>query len=171
MVRSQAAGHRSTAMPVAPLKDCAGCHKAVARDTMVNGRCPTCAAAQGKVEYRQRKETDPFHEKYQTPDWRRLSTGFRAQNPMCLVLDENGQQCRFPSEAVHHRIAAKDREDLFFDPKNLAAICDHHHGHTPGDPAGVKYAPARYFLSYLPGQNLAEPNYSIAPPPPRASKG
>jgi hypothetical protein len=152
-------------MPTAPLKSCLGCGKACV--PVRNGRCADCAKTTGKQQYQDRNVTDPFHKQYMSSAWQRLSKSFRAQNPMCLFVEEDGQQCRYASDLVHHRIAAKDRPDLFFDPKNLAALCDHHHGHTAGDPAGAKYAPARYYVSYLPGQNLAEPSYSLVAPPAR----
>lgn len=152
-------------MPTAPPKACLEPH--CPRYAVKNGRCEEHAKQHGQQQYQDRNVTDPFHAMYQTPHWKRLSKSFRAQNPMCLFLELDGKQCRYASDLVHHRIAAKDRPDLFLDPKNLAALCDHHHGHTAGDPAGVKYAPARYYVSYLPGQNLAEPSYSVVPPPAR----
>lgn len=154
-------------MPTAPDKDCLQCHKATARSAMRNGRCPACAKATGQQNYQDRNVSDPFHKQYQTPAWRKLSDAFRRQNPICLFLEADGAQCRWPATLVHHRIAAKVRPDLFLDPKNLCALCDHHHGHTSGDPTGAKFVPAVYTLSMLPGQNLAEPSYSVAPPPPQ----
>jgi hypothetical protein len=154
-------------MPMAPDKACLGCGHGCPPGLMRNGRCPKCAGTKGKQDYENRNITDPFHKKYLSSTWQRLSKLFKAQNPICMFIEDDGQQCRYPAQVVHHRIAAKEREDLFFDPKNLAALCNHHHGHTAGDPAGVKYVPAVFVNSMLPGQNLAEPNYSIAPPPPR----
>jgi len=131
-----------------------------------NGRCEAHAKEHGKQLYKDRNVTDLNHWRYQTPAWKRLTKAFRAQNPICLAIDHNGQQCTHAAQMVHHRIAVEVRPDLFLDPKNLAALCNHHHGHTVGDPEGARYAPAVFKSSMLPGINQAEPNYSIAPPPP-----
>jgi 5-methylcytosine-specific restriction endonuclease McrA len=138
------------------------------RYAVKNGRCEEHAKERGKQVYQDRRNSDPDHERYQRPEWKKLSKNFKNQNPICLAIEANGQQCRYKSDVVHHRIAAKERPDLFLEPKNLAALCSAHHGHTPGDAPGARYAPAQYFVSYVTG-NLAEPSYSIsAPPPPRA---
>jgi len=151
-------------MPTAPNRSCIGCTRACPPELMTDGRCPNCAKDRGKQTYQDRNITDPHHQRYQTVEWHRTSKMFKDQNPICLAIEENGQQCRRPAQLVHHRIAAKERPDLFLDPKNLCALCSAHHGHTPGDAAGARYAPAEFYLAYLPGINLAEPNYSIAPP-------
>jgi hypothetical protein len=103
-------------MPTLPAKACQGCGLACPREQMKNGRCPVCAKAHGTQQYQDRGKTDPFHKKYLSSAWQRLSKSFKAQNAICMFVDHNGQQCRYPAEVVHHRIAAKEREDLFFDP-------------------------------------------------------
>jgi hypothetical protein len=152
-------------MPFAPPRACL--EPRCPRYAIKRGRCDEHQKEHEKQLYQDRNVTDPFHAQYQTVQWHRLSKSFKAQNPLCLFIEENGVQCRYKSDLVHHRIAAKERPDLFLDPKNLAALCNHHHGHTSGDAAGVRYVPAVYINSLLPGQNLAEPNYSTAPPPPK----
>jgi hypothetical protein len=152
-------------MPTRPPKACQKCGGACPPERMKRGRCSNCAEDHGRSEYQNRTITDPFHAMYQRPEWKRLSKAFKRQNPMCLFLDAYGVNCRYPSTLVHHRIAAKERPDLFLDPKNLCALCDHHHGHTAGDPAGVRFATAVFKNSLLPGVNLAEPSYSASDPP------
>jgi hypothetical protein len=152
-------------MPQRIDKACLKCGGACPPEQMKRGRCPKCAEQWGKDEYKNRGIYDPLHEMYQRPGWKRLSKAFKQQNPMCLFIEADGVQCRYPATLVHHRIAAKERPDLFLDPKNLCALCDHHHGHTAGDPAGVNFASAVFKNSLLPGVNLAEPNYSVSAPP------
>jgi hypothetical protein len=81
---------------------------------------------------------------YDSAQWRKPGTGtaalVRGKNPICQYLDDNGVQCQHASAIVHHLVDPKDNAALFFDWKNLVAVCAaHHQGGQRGETQEYKY--------------------------------
>ncbi len=107
--------------------------------------CRAAKAAEDKERDAQRKRTNPTSRLRAKRAWRdRLSPAMIAQNPICQRLDHNGEQCRNPSRVVHHLIAPGTDSRLFFDAKNLVALCETCHPSSEGTPdwiAGRDFVP------------------------------
>jgi len=65
---------------------------------------------------------DPWHRWYSMALWRRLRMWFLRQHPIC-----EAPGCTTPANEVDHRIPHKGVWAMFVDPKNLQALCKHHH--------------------------------------------
>ncbi len=65
-----------------------------------------------------------------------------VRNPTCQAIDLDGNQCQAPATEVHHLVDPKDDPGLFFDWKNVVAVCARHHaGGQRGETQGRKYVP------------------------------
>ncbi|MGI9251256.1 MAG: HNH endonuclease signature motif containing protein [Pseudohongiellaceae bacterium] len=58
--------------------------------------------------------------KHKSTQWRRLSKAIRAERPICEVCKTR------PSQEVHHKVQSP-AGDMFYDPRNLVAICRNCH--------------------------------------------
>ena len=79
---------------------------------------------QGQIDYNvnRRAESD---RRYSTEKWRRLSIAFRKRNPLCVNCDDNGLVR--PAVLVDHIKPAKSHPELFFEWRNLRALCQRCH--------------------------------------------
>lgn len=73
----------------------------------------------GQQDYnRRRAESDRL---YSTQKWKRLSIAFRRRHPLCCECELKG--LTRASKLVDHIKPAKAHPELFFDWKNLRALC------------------------------------------------
>lgn len=73
----------------------------------------------GQRDYNQRRsDSDSL---YGTQRWRKLSVAFKRRHPCCSECERNG--LTRPTEIVDHIVPAKEDLSLFWDWKNLRALC------------------------------------------------
>ena len=108
-------------------------------------RCPK--ADDGKAQERRetnsfRKRNDPINRLYWLASWKRFCRIVFNRNQICQRIIK-GEQCREAATVVHHLISPRQRPDLFLDPTNVLALCEHcHPGGEEGTPLwreGVDY--------------------------------
>lgn len=63
---------------------------------------------------------------YHTPRWRALRRAFLEDHPVCPGRDD-GHGCGEPGLDVHHRLPHRGDPVLFYDPRNLVALCHRCH--------------------------------------------
>ncbi|TAH55192.1 MAG: HNH endonuclease [Treponema sp.] len=63
-----------------------------------------------------RKASAAWHHLYKTSRWKKISSSFLVDNPVC-------EECGAPSDVCDHIIPHRGDEDLFWDPINRQALC------------------------------------------------
>jgi hypothetical protein len=66
--------------------------------------------------------SQPWHKWYSLRRWRKLANQFLFDHERCQYAG-----CKAPSECVHHMLDHRGDEKLFWDTKNLRAMCIRHH--------------------------------------------
>jgi hypothetical protein len=104
--------------------------------------CDKCTAARKQMPAA-KGPARPFSKLYDSSRWRGAtgtSALVRSKNPICQYLSDDGEQCTHASAIVHHLVDPKDNAALFFDWKNLVAVCvGHHQGGQRGETQGYFY--------------------------------
>jgi 5-methylcytosine-specific restriction protein A len=77
----------------------------------------------GQIDYNSRRADSD--RRYSTEKWRKLSITFRKRNPLCANCDANGLVR--PAALVDHIKAAKSHPELFYEWRNLRALCQQCH--------------------------------------------
>jgi 5-methylcytosine-specific restriction protein A len=77
----------------------------------------------GQIDYNTRRADSD--RRYSTEKWRKLSITFRKRNPLCVHCDANGLVR--PAVLVDHIKPAKAHPELFFEWRNLRALCQKCH--------------------------------------------
>jgi hypothetical protein len=139
-------------MPQKPLQAChePGClrwtREAYCPDHIKNNH-----ALRNRAAYdHDRNMTDAVRKMYRSAAWeiRFHQSFFAAGNVICQRL-ENGVQCRWPVDILHHLISPRRRPDLFFTYSNVVGVCHQHHPVTEGEP--VENLGPRLFIDvYVP---------------------
>ena len=130
-------------MPTQPPTACRRCGKVAESGSI----CKACKPAQQEsIRARERwHNDDPISRLYHNPRWIKLSKLLRDLNPICLHII-NGQQCRYPSKLVHHKVSPRTDKSLFYTVSNLVPICRGCHTDDPGEMRGYLYAPTKWLM-------------------------
>jgi hypothetical protein len=88
---------------------------------------------------RSNRTGDPF---YLSMPWIRMRDFIRCRNPICQRI-VNGVRCFQPAAICHHLVGINESVELRLDPRNLVAVCRHHHPDepTPQWREGIDYSP------------------------------
>lgn len=127
-------------MATRPLKPCAwpGCRALTAGQ-------PHCTLHVPKAEQRRQERVkrankrynenrDSTDARYKQEKWRRLSIRFRRMHPLCAQCELEGRIT--PSQLVDHIKPSKTHPELFFDWRNLRALCHSCHNRV-GEKVGL----------------------------------
>jgi hypothetical protein len=80
------------------------------------------------------RRNDPVSKMYHTPEWPAFRIFIFNRNQICQRIGSDGMQCRFPSTILHHLISPRVKPELFLDPHNVVALCEHCHPPDEGTP-------------------------------------
>ena len=70
----------------------------------------------------------PSNPLYSSARWRRLRRIFLTEHPLCVMCEADGYVCS--ATVVDHIRTHKNDPTLFWDLKNLQALCKSHHDST-----------------------------------------
>ena len=100
---------------------------------------------------RERYDNDAVYRMYTRAPWPNFRLIVLRQNPICARIIGD-RQCEHPSTLVHHLQSPRVRPDLFVDPKNVVALCEHCHLPDEGTPwwvEGKDYVKTVFRISIL----------------------
>lgn len=103
------------------------------RTRNANGFCDDHQEKNIGTDYVRARNADPTDRLYKLARWYRFRRMVIEQNWQCQRL-LGIEQCGNAATIVHHLISPRERPDLMFDPKNVAALCA---GCHPGGVAGT----------------------------------
>lgn len=104
-------------MPVKKICNHPGC------SVLIDAPARFCSAHEGDAQRThvwERKESAAWHHLYKTARWKKISTSFLIENPVCV-------SCGAPSDVCDHIIPHRGDEALFWDPDNKQALCKRCH--------------------------------------------
>jgi hypothetical protein len=120
-----------------------------------NGYCDAHQLKNITTEYQRVRSKDETNHLYGCARWYRLRRMILEQNYQCQRL-VGFEQCTNLARVVHHLVSPRERPDLMYDPKNMAALCDGcHPGGTAGTPdwiVGRDYVPTIFALPNFKGE-------------------